>query len=388
MVSLLTRFFVKEREDYHNSSVRRAYGVLCSIVGICLNILLFAGKFLAGLLSGSVAIQADAFNNLSDAGSSLITMVGFYFSGMKPDKDHPFGHGRIEYIAGLAVSMLILLMGFELGKSSIGKILHPEPVESSLLVMGILIVSVAVKLYMNFYNRKIGERIDSAAMKATATDSLSDAVATTVVLLSMLISEKTGFNVDGWCGVLVACFIFKAGFEAAKDTLTPLLGTAPDPDFIEEIRTIVMQHQEIVGIHDLIVHDYGPGRVMVSLHGEVPGNGDVYILHDAIDEIERELKEKLNCEAVIHMDPIATDDEVVMALKTKLETKLESFGEGLSMHDFRMVPGPTHTNLVFDVVMPSDCKLSEAEVQALVNGLVAGIGDNYYAVITIDHAFV
>lgn len=388
MVSLLTRFFVKEREDYHNSSVRRAYGVLCSIVGICLNILLFAGKFLAGLLSGSVAIQADAFNNLSDAGSSLITMVGFYFSGMKPDKDHPFGHGRIEYIAGLAVSMLILLMGFELGKSSIGKILHPEPVESSLLVMGILIVSVAVKLYMNFYNRKIGERIDSAAMKATATDSLSDAVATTVVLISMLISDKAGFNVDGWCGVLVACFIFKAGFEAAKDTLTPLLGTAPDPDFIEEIRTIVMQHQEIVGIHDLIVHDYGPGRVMVSLHGEVPGNGDVYILHDAIDEIERELKEKLNCEAVIHMDPIATDDEVVMALKTKLETKLESFGEGLSMHDFRMVPGPTHTNLVFDVVMPSDCKLSEAEVQALVNGLVAGIGDNYYAVITIDHAFV
>ncbi len=388
MVTMLANFFIKKKDECHDPAVRRAYGVLCSVVGIALNVLLFAGKYAAGLLSGSIAIQADAFNNLSDAGSSFITMVGFHFSGRKPDKDHPFGHGRIEYIAGLVVSMLILLMGFELGKSSVAKILQPEPVETSGLVMGILVVSILVKFYMNVYNRSIGGRIDSAAMKATAADSLSDAVATTVVLLSMIVSAKTGLQIDGWCGVLVACFIFKAGIEAAKDTMTPLLGTTPDPAFIREIRNIVMGHEEIVGIHDLVVHDYGPGRVMISLHGEVPGNGDVYVLHDAIDEIERELKEKLNCDAVIHMDPIATDDEVVMALRTKLENKLAGLEEGLTMHDFRMVQGPTHTNLIFDVVIPSNCKRSEAEVRAMVEGLVSGIGDCYYAVITIDRAYV
>ena len=388
MVTLLTNLFIKKKEETQDPAVRRAYGVLCSVVGIALNVLLFVGKFAAGLISGSVAVQADAFNNLSDAGSSFITMVGFHFSGRKPDKDHPFGHGRIEYISGLAVSVLILLMGVELAKSSVEKILHPEPVDTSFLVMGILLVSILVKLYMNGYNRKIGVRIDSAAMKATAADSLSDAVATTVVLLSMIVTRLTGLKIDGWCGMLVSVFILKAGYEAAKDTLTPLLGTAPDPEFIRQIRDIVMAHSEVIGIHDLVVHDYGPGRVMISLHGEVPGNGDIYVLHDTIDCIERELKEKLNCEAVIHMDPVATDDQAVMDMKKKLEEKVTGLGDGLTMHDFRMVQGPTHTNLIFDVVMPGDCKKTEDEIREEVEGAVKEIGDTYLAVIQVDRSYV
>jgi cation diffusion facilitator family transporter len=388
MVTFLIRLFIKDKEEIHNPGVRRAYGMLSSLVGIGLNILLFAGKFFAGIVSGSIAIQADAFNNLSDAGSSFITMIGFHFSGKKPDKDHPFGHGRIEYISGLAVSVLIILMGLELAKSSIEKILHPEPVETNLLVMGILLVSIFVKLYMNFYNRRIGRKIDSAAMKATAMDSLSDAVATTVVLISMLITRFSGWQVDGWCGVLVAVFILKAGYEAAKDTLTPLLGQAPDPELIRQIEEIVLAHKDVVGIHDLVVHDYGPGRVMVSLHGEVPGSGNIYVLHDTIDLIERELNEKLDCEAVIHMDPIATDDAVVMDMKAKIEDRLHQVNNKLTLHDFRMVQGPTHTNLIFDVVMPNDCGESEEEIRNRVEEMVRGAGENFCPVIKIDKSYV
>lgn len=388
MLSLLTRLFIRNSGDHHSPEVRRAYGILCSITGIGLNVLLFAVKYFAGLLSGSIAVQADAFNNLSDAGSSFITMVGFHFSGKKPDRDHPFGHGRIEYISGLGVSVLILLMAYELGRSSIEKILHPAPVEVSLTVTAILIISILTKLYMSLYNMRIGRRIDSAAMKATAADSLSDAVATGVILLSMLISHLTGLMIDGWCGVLVALFILKAGYEAARDTLTPLLGTSPDPEFIREIQDIVLAHPEIIGIHDLIVHDYGPGRMMISLHGEVPANGDLYQLHDAIDLIERELKEKLRCDAVIHMDPIATDDEAVMQMRERVAQGLHELEPRLTMHDFRMVDGPTHTNLIFDVVIPSDLDRSEKEVRAMVEGLVHGMDENLYAVVQIDQQYV
>ncbi len=293
MIRLLAGIFIKNKERMEDQGVRRSYGMLCSIVGICLNVFLFAGKYLAGILSGSIAITADAFNNLSDAGSSVITLVGFKFSGMKPDKDHPFGHGRIEYLSGLGVAMLIILMGFELFKSAAGKILHPEPVETGALTVAILLVSVAMKLYMWFYNRSVGIKIESEAMKATATDSLSDSVATSAVLLSMLVSHYTGMLVDGWCGLVVAVMVLYAGYKAAKDTIDPLLGGPPSKEFVREIRDIVMSHEEIIGIHDLVVHDYGPGRCMVSLHGEVPANGDLIALHDLIDHIEKELGEKL-----------------------------------------------------------------------------------------------
>ena len=275
MISFLSRLLIQNREQVNDPEVRRRYGILCGAVGICLNILLFAGKFIAGTLAASIAITADAINNLSDAGSSLITLIGFKLAGHAPDPDHPFGHGRIEYISGLVVSFLIILMGVELLKSSVDKILHPAPVEGGVLVVVILAVSIAVKIYMYLYNRSIGRRIDSAAMKATAADSLSDTAATAVVLAATLIGQCTGVMIDGWCGILVAAFILYSGINAAKDTISPLLGQPPEEAFVKQIEQIVMSHEEVQGMHDLIVHDYGPGRVMISLHAEVPAPGDI-----------------------------------------------------------------------------------------------------------------
>ena len=388
MITWLVKHYIKNSEDVRDPKVRRRYGALCSMVGIGLNICLFAGKYLAGVLSGSIAVMADAFNNLSDAGSSLITLIGFKFAGMKPDKEHPFGHGRIEYLSGLAVAAAIILMGFELAKSSLTKILHPEAVDASLLSMAILVVSVAVKLYMCFYNRRIGSRIDSAAMKATAMDSLSDATATSVVFLSVLIQKFAGINVDGWCGVLVAGFILYAGYNAAKDTLSPLLGQPPEPELIEEIKRITLSHPEIVGIHDLVVHDYGPGRLMISLHGEVPGNGNIFVLHDVIDQTEKELKEQLGCEAVIHMDPIETDNDSVGQMRQEVAQLVREIHPDLSIHDFRMVTGPTHTNLIFDAVVPYHVKITDEEVVREIQKKVTEHWSNYFAVVSIDHAYV
>ncbi len=388
MITWLVKHYIKNSEDVRDPKVRRRYGALCSMVGIGLNICLFAGKYLAGVLSGSIAVMADAFNNLSDAGSSLITLIGFKFAGMKPDKEHPFGHGRIEYLSGLAVAAAIILMGFELAKSSLTKILHPEVVDASLLSMAILVVSVAVKLYMCFYNRRIGSRIDSAAMKATAMDSLSDATATSVVFLSVLIQKFAGINVDGWCGVLVAGFILYAGYNAAKDTLSPLLGQPPEPELIEEIKRITLSHPEIVGIHDLVVHDYGPGRLMISLHGEVPGNGNIFVLHDVIDQTEKELKEQLGCEAVIHMDPIETDNDSVGQMRQEVAQLVREIHPDISIHDFRMVTGPTHTNLIFDAVVPYHVKITDEEVVREIQKKVTEHWSNYFAVVSIDHAYV
>lgn len=388
MIGLLARWFIKEEGNTDRGEQRRAYGMLCSIVGISLNIFLFAGKYLAGIISGSIAVMADAFNNLSDAGSSLITLIGFKFAGMKPDKEHPFGHGRIEYISGLAVAAAILLMGVELARTSAAKILYPGEVEANMLSVGILIASVAVKLYMNFYNRAIGKKIDSAAMRATAADSLSDAAATSMVLFSMLVLKFTGVNVDGWCGLLVAIFILYAGFQAAKDTLSPLLGQAPDPELINQIKEITLSHEEIIGIHDMVIHDYGPGRIMVSLHGEVRGDGDLFVLHDAVDQVEKELKDKLGCEAVIHMDPIAVDDENISYIKEQTAELVKTIDEKLSIHDFRMVKGTTHTNLIFDVVVPFEVEIEDAEVVRRIQELAAEKWENYYAVIQVDHTYV
>lgn len=388
MIKFLIKRFIKDSDNIKDPAVRRMYGSLCSSVGIGLNICLFIGKYLAGVLSGSIAIMADAFNNLSDAGSSLITLIGFKFAGMKPDAEHPFGHGRIEYISGLAVSAAIILMGVELAKSSVSKILSPSPVEMNLTAIVILVVSVCVKLYMCSYNRFVGRQIDSAAMKATATDSLSDAVATSVVLLAMLVLKFTGVNVDGWCGAMVALFILYAGYSAAKDTLSPLLGQPPEEELINQIRDIALSHSEIVGIHDLVVHDYGPGRLMISFHGEVPGDGNIFELHDVIDQAEKELKEKLGCDAVIHMDPIATNDDEVKSVKQCVAELVKEINGDLSIHDFRMVKGPTHTNLIFDVVVPFQLKLSDREVADEITRRVREKWENYYAVIEIDHSYV
>ncbi len=384
MIQILARLFVPDRLNYADGRVRRAYGMLCSVVGIVLNLLLFAGKYAAGAISGSIAIMADAFNNLSDGGSSLITLVGFRFSGMKPDKDHPFGHGRIEYISGFAVSVAIIVMGFELGKSSVMKLFEPEPVEASWLSMAILAASIAIKLYMYVYNRAIGGKISSDAMRATAADSLSDAVATTAVLLCMGIYMVWGIDLDAWCGILVAAFILRTGYEAARDTLTPLLGRAPDPELVSEIRDIVMAHEPIVGIHDLVVHDYGPGRLMISLHCEVPEDGDILEMHEAIDHIERELTERLGCDAVIHMDPIATRDERVAELRGKIAELVRELDERATIHDFRIVIGKDNTNLIFDAVLPADFQMGEAEAKKRIGELVEERIPHCRAVVNID----
>ena len=388
MITLLSGIFIKNRDQTENGEVRRAYGMLCSLVGIGLNVLLFAGKYLAGVISGSIAITADAFNNLSDAGSSFITLVGFKFSGMKADAGHPFGHGRIEYISGFGVSMIIILMGAELFKSSVEKILHPEPVAAGTLSMAILVASIAVKLYMCLYNRSIGKKIGSGAMKATAMDSLSDSAATTAVLLSMGVTYVTGKNIDGWCGLLVAGFVLYAGYSAARDTLNPLLGEPPSAEFVEEIKSTVMAHPEILGIHDLVVHDYGPGRRMISLHGEVSGDCDIFEIHDVIDRIEKELNQKLGCESVIHMDPIEVNNKTVEETKAVLVNRLKERYPEISIHDFRMVQGPTHTNLIFDAVVPFGFPLSNDEVREGIERLVDETWENYFAVVQVEQSYV
>ncbi len=298
MIRLLSKIFIRNRDDVENPEVRTAYGILCGAVGILLNLLLFAGKFFAGTLSGSIAITADAFNNLSDAGSSVITLMGFRLGGQKPDSEHPFGHGRIEYLSGLLVSMFIILMGFELARTSVGKILHPVPVEFSWVSVGILTASICVKLYMCYYNRTVGKRIRSTAMRATAMDSLSDSAATSAVLIATLAGRFAGVMIDGWCGILVALFIIWSGLGSGRDTLDPLLGQPPSAEFVSDIRDIVMAHPDILGIHDLIVHDYGPGRRMISLHAEVPASENVLDIHD---EIDKQVRSEI-CAAVQALD--------------------------------------------------------------------------------------
>lgn len=387
MITLLAKFFVKEKEN--KQQIRQTYGILSGIVGIFLNVVLFAGKFLAGTLSNSIAITADAFNNLSDAGSSFVTLAGFKLAGAKPDSEHPFGHGRMEYLSGLVVAAAIFLMAYELIKDSFDKILHPEDTVFSLLVLAILLASILIKLYMFSYNNRIGKKIDSAAMRATGTDSLSDACATAVVLVATLVGHFTELHIDGYCGVLVGLLIFYAGINAAKETLDPLLGQPPEEEFVKQIEDIVMSHEEISGIHDLIVHDYGPGRRMISLHAEVPAEGDILETHDIIDNTENELREKLGCDATIHMDPIVTEDERVEELKQIVNAIVKGVDGSISMHDFRVVTGPTHTNLIFDILIPYKFRMSdEALLQEIRKQVRERLGENFYTVMKVDKAYV
>ncbi len=388
MITLLARLFIKDRDKVADAAVRRAYGMLCSLTGIGLNVLLFLGKYLAGRLSGSIAMTADAFNNLSDAGSSVITLLGFRMAAKKPDPGHPFGHGRIEYLSGVAVSIIIIVVGVQLGLESIDKIMNPQPVDAGLLPMLVLVASICVKGYMFAYNRGIGRKINSPGMAATAMDSLSDSIATSVVLISMLLSRFAGVNADGWGGIAVACFIIFSGFKAAKETLSPLLGNPPDPQLVHDITSIVLSHSEVMNVHDLIVHDYGPGRLMVSLHAEVPGNGNIYALHDTIDTIEYELSSKLGCDAVIHMDPVSLDGTKTAHMRDELAEAAKSIDPRLSIHDFRIVDGPTHTNVIFDAVLPNDSKLTEEEAVAQLEALVHSLWQNSHPKVHIDRPFV
>ena len=388
MIGLLAKHFIHDYQNVGAPEVRRAYGVLCGAVGIVINLLLFTLKLFAGTLAGSVAITADAFNNLSDAGASIVTLLGFRLAGQKPDPEHPFGHGRLEYISGLIVSLVILLMGFELLRDAVGAILHPEAVDCSALTVSILLISICAKCYMYCYNHGVGKKLNAAAMQATAADSLSDCAATTAVLLATLAGHFLHWQIDGWCGLVVSLLILWAGFQAAKDTLSPLLGQPPTEEFVQQIHDIVMANKSICGIHDLVVHDYGPGRVMISLHAEVPAHGDILALHDEIDNVEKELHDRLGCEAVIHMDPIVTNDETVNAEHEKIAALVRGIDENISIHDFRMVTGPTHTNVIFDAVVPYSCKMSDREAEEKIKKAVHGLDPRYFAVVQIDKSYV
>jgi len=383
MVTLLAKIFVHDTGD--KNELRQAYGMLCGILGIVLNVMLFTGKFIAGFLSNSIAITADAVNNLSDAGSSFVTLIGFKLAGQKADTEHPYGHGRMEYISGLVVAAAILLMGYELAKDSLSKIITPQETEFSWLVIGILLVSIGVKIYMFFYNNSVAQKIESPAMAATAKDSLSDSIATSVVLVSALVSHYTSIKIDGYCGLLVAVLIFYAGYTAAKDTLNPLLGQKASEEFEKEIEDIVMAHEEVCGIHDLFVHDYGPGRQIISLHAEVSADSDIMMIHDVIDNIEKELRVKLGCSATIHMDPIVTNNEHVNEMKANMVRIIKGIDTRLTLHDFRMVDGPSHTNLIFDVVAPFDLGMSDEDlVKEVFVRTQKEIGERYFTVIDVD----
>ena len=387
MIKLLAKIFIKDSQNTADSKVRVAYGYLCGAVGIALNILFFAGKIIAGTISGSVAVTADAFNNLSDAGSSIISLIGFRLASQKPDPHHPFGHGRFEYIASLIISIIIVLMGFELGKSSFEKIVAPQAVEYSAVTFAVLGASVLVKLYMFFYNNSVGKKIDSATMRATAMDSISDAVSTGAVLISAVIAMFTNLALDGWMGLVVAAFIMVTGFKSAKETIDSLLGTPPSPEFVKQIEDMALQYDDIIGVHDMIVHNYGPGRTFVSLHAEVPSDGDIVTIHDTVDNAEREIAKELGCLVTIHMDPVDVHDEHTAQLREKVSEIIKQINPDITFHDFRVVSGPTHTNLIFDIVSPMDCGLSDQELADTIADKIHQCNESYFAVINVDKDF-
>lgn len=388
MLDLILRRFIPNYTQTRDPAVRRQYGVFAGGVGIALNLLLFAGKLAAGLLTGAISVTADAFNNLSDAASSVVTLVGFRLAGQKPDADHPFGHGRMEYLAGLMVSLLILLVGVELGKSSLEKILHPETTQVTALSCGILVVSILVKLWMGWFNSTLGNRIQSETLRATATDSRSDALATSTVLLGLGITYVTSLQLDGWLGLLVAVFILKSGWSAAKDTIDPLLGTTPDPEMVNEIQALILEHPQVIGIHDLVIHDYGPGRRMMSVHAEVSAQADVMEVHDIIDHIERDLAQRFQIEAVIHMDPVQVGNPKVEELRALTAQLAKDIHPDLSIHDFRVTAGPLSTNLIFDLVIPYHVTLSPEQVKQDLTQALQAKDPTYHAVIHVDRSYV
>ena len=387
MTDLLSSLFVKNHRQTSDPHVRAAYGTMVSITGIILNLLLFAAKFTVGLLFGAIAIVADAVNNLSDAGSQIISLISFRISAKPADREHPFGHGRIEYVASMIVSFLVVLIGFELMKESIGKILDPVLPERSWIAVVVLSLSILVKLWLGLFNRTIGKRIDSAVMRATATDSLSDALSTSAVLVSsllLLLFPSLNWSLDAYMGVIVAILILVAGFRILNEAKNSILGEAPSHEIVRRITETVEKYPDALGIHDMTVHNYGPGRVIAALHIEVDGKRDVFETHDMIDNIEQELRRECGIEATIHMDPIVTDDEQVSALRREVLKAIQQIDPSLQIHDFRFVSGATHTNLIFDVSAPFEVELSDEEIRTKVSDLISRIDPTFFAVITVD----
>lgn len=363
MINFLTKIFIKDRDDILNPRVRTDYGTLAGVLGICCNIILFAIKLISGILTGAISIAADAFNNLSDAGSSIITLIGFHMAGKPADNDHPYGHGRIEYVSGLIIAIVIIVMGLELLKSSIEKVINPNAVEFSTSAIAVLVISILIKLWMASYNNYLGKKLDASAMIATSADSRNDCIATAVVLLCMIVGKLTGINTDGYAGVAVALFVLYSGYDTARDTLQPILGKAPSNDFIKEIENKILEVNGIEGVHDIIVHDYGPGRTMVTLHAEIHNNLSVIAAHNIIDNAESYIKKSLGCNICIHMDPIATDDIRTNELKKITSNAAAAVDKSIGIHDFRTFEYDDEVNIFFDVSAPFKLKMSDDEIK-------------------------
>lgn len=386
MVSLLIKLFASD-SSLTAAQKRSRYGFICGGVGVLLNALLFFAKLTVGTLSGSISITADAFNNLSDAGSSAVTLLGFLWSERKADKEHPFGHGRIEYISGFVISAVIVFVGAELLKTSVARIISPEKFVFNKFVVIVLSLSIAVKLYMALYNTSCGKKINSPVLAAAAADSLSDCIATGAVLLSSVIIYFANIRIDGFVGAVVSILIIRTGIKSLSETASPLLGSAPDAEFVKKIEAVVRENPETIGIHDLVVHDYGPNKVFVSLHMEVDGSKNLFLLHDAVDLTEREISQQLGCEAVIHMDPIDLSNPVRQELYEKISAAAAEIAPELSIHDFRMVPGPTHTNLIFDLVLPPTQYQFRKETVRKLREEIRKIDKSYFAIIKTEMSY-
>lgn len=387
MTSLLIKLFIPNSENTNDIHVRTAYGTLGSMTGIVVNLILAVAKYIAGTLSGSISVTADAINNLSDAGSSIVSLFGVKLSAKPADKGHPYGHGRIEYISASIVAFLVLLMGIELLKSSVEKIANPVPVQFSAVSLIILILSIASKLWLGLFNKKLGKKINSAPMMAVMKDSFSDCLATAVAAAAIIISAFSDINIDGYLGVFVAGFILLAGFNILKETMAELLGKPPEKEFVEAIEQKILSYDFVVGVHDMIIHDYGPQRRFASAHAEVPANADMMECHDIIDLIERDIFAEYGLLISIHMDPIVVDDERINKLRRMTAETVKNICEEMSIHDFRVVDGPTHTNLIFDLIVPHKYELSNDEICKLIDNKLSKIDERYFTVITVEHSF-
>lgn len=387
MTKFLVKHFIKDSENFKDPLVRENYGKLAGIIGIISNLILCIIKVLVGVVSSSIAIIADGINNLTDASSSVITLIGFKLSSMPEDEDHPYGHARIEYLTGLIVSILIIIVGIGVLKTSIGKILNPQTLEFSIATIVVLIVAICIKLWQSLFNKTIGKKINSLTLIATATDSRNDVIATSIVLISVIITKVTGLQLDGYLGCLVALFIIWSGYCLIRETSSPLLGEAPDSELVMSITNIVNSYDGVLGMHDLVVHNYGPGKVFASLHVEVDAAKDVMESHDMVDNIEREISSKLHIHFVIHMDPILRNDPVINEVLPTLVDCITQIDGVYNMHDLRAVKGPTHTNIIFDLAITINCPLTQKEIFNIVQDELHKLNANYFVVITFDKAY-
>ncbi len=388
MTSLLVKLFIKDKDNVNSVKVRTAYGILSGSTGIVLNAIICIAKFLIGSLTCSIAITADAVNNLSDAGSSAVTLFGFKLAGKPADKEHPFGHGRVEYISSLIVAFLVLFMSFELATSSVDKILNPQPVKFSVVACVVIGISILGKAWLAYFNSKLGKKINSTAMSAVVKDSIGDIAATTVTLIALIISNFTDAPIDGYLGVFVSLFVFYAGFSILKETTGALLGKPPEPEFVEKLQNKLLSYDGVMGIHDLMLHDYGPGRLFGSVHVEVNSEEDICVSHDLIDNIEKEIYSEMGLLLVIHMDPLVVNIQKVNELREMVVLIVKDYDENYSIHDFRMVESPSHTNFIFDLVIPYGHKQSRAQIAEIISKKVNDFNSEYFCVITVEHNFV